>query len=95
MLVEVRAFTLRRVHVMLHPTLLVAVLLATTTAHGVFELVRIEDGHFSSKRTRTGAVDDLSLERLTRSKGRAIITASGPAEVSMEGVLPLAKVRGR
>jgi uncharacterized caspase-like protein len=39
---------------------------------------------FSSKRTRAGAVDDLFLERLTRSKGRAIITASRPSEVSIE-----------
>jgi hypothetical protein len=39
---------------------------------------------FASKRTRAGAVDDLFLERLTRSKGRAIVTASRPAEVSME-----------
>jgi caspase domain-containing protein len=39
---------------------------------------------FASKRTRSGAVDDLFLERLTRSKGRAIITASRPAELSVE-----------
>ncbi len=39
---------------------------------------------FSSKKTRAGSVDDLFLERLTRSKGRAIITASRPAEVSIE-----------
>jgi uncharacterized caspase-like protein len=39
---------------------------------------------FSSKSTRAGSVDDLFLERLTRSKGRAIITASRPAEVSIE-----------
>lgn len=39
---------------------------------------------FASKRTRAGQVDDLFLERLTRSKGRAIITASRPAEVSIE-----------
>jgi uncharacterized caspase-like protein len=40
---------------------------------------------FSSKKTRAGAaVDDLFLERLTRSKGRAIVTASRPAEVSIE-----------
>jgi uncharacterized caspase-like protein len=39
---------------------------------------------FSSQRTRAGGVDDLFLERLTRSKGRAIITASRPAEVSIE-----------
>ncbi|MEK7445325.1 MAG: caspase family protein, partial [candidate division NC10 bacterium] len=39
---------------------------------------------FSSKKTRATHVDDLFLERLTRSKGRAIITASRPAEVSIE-----------
>jgi uncharacterized caspase-like protein len=39
---------------------------------------------FSAKRTRAGAVDDLFLERLTRSKGRAIVTASRPTEVSIE-----------
>ena len=39
---------------------------------------------FAAKRTRAGAVDDLFLERLTRSKGRAIITASRPTEVSIE-----------
>jgi hypothetical protein len=39
---------------------------------------------FASKRTRATSVDDLFLERLTRSKGRAIITASRPAEVSIE-----------
>jgi uncharacterized caspase-like protein len=39
---------------------------------------------FAAKKTRAGAVDDLFLERLTRSKGRAIITASRPAEVSIE-----------
>jgi len=39
---------------------------------------------FTSKRTRASHVDDLFLERLTRSKGRAIITASRPAEVSIE-----------
>ncbi len=39
---------------------------------------------FASKKTRAGHVDDLFLERLTRSKGRAIITASRPAEVSVE-----------
>ncbi|MFZ1061671.1 MAG: caspase family protein, partial [Candidatus Rokuibacteriota bacterium] len=39
---------------------------------------------FSSKKTRAGHVDDLFLERLARSKGRAIITASRPAEVSIE-----------
>ncbi len=39
---------------------------------------------FASKKTRACAVDDLFLERLTRSKGRAIVTASRPAEVSVE-----------
>jgi len=39
---------------------------------------------FSSKRTRAANVDDQFLERLTRSKGRAIITASRPSEVSIE-----------
>ena len=39
---------------------------------------------FASKSTRALTVDDLFLERLTRSKGRAIITASRPAEVSLE-----------
>ena len=38
---------------------------------------------FASKKTRASHVDDLFLERLTRSKGRAIITASRPAEVSI------------
>jgi uncharacterized caspase-like protein len=39
---------------------------------------------FSSKLTRAGNIDDLFLERLTRSKGRAIVTASRTNEVSME-----------
>jgi uncharacterized caspase-like protein len=39
---------------------------------------------FSSKRTRATNVDDQFLERLTRSKGRAIITASRTSEVSIE-----------
>ena len=39
---------------------------------------------FSSRRTRSGTIDEMFLERLTRSKGRAIITASRPAEVSIE-----------
>jgi uncharacterized caspase-like protein len=39
---------------------------------------------FSSKKTRAGNMDDQFLERLTRSKGRAIITASRPSEVSIE-----------
>jgi uncharacterized caspase-like protein len=39
---------------------------------------------FASLKTRATTVDDLFLERLTRSKGRAIITASRPTEVSIE-----------
>ena len=39
---------------------------------------------FASKKTRAGDVDELFLERLTRAKGRAIITASRPTEVSIE-----------
>ncbi len=39
---------------------------------------------FASKKTRATHVDDLFLERLTRSKGRAIVTASRPTEVSLE-----------
>jgi hypothetical protein len=39
---------------------------------------------FASKKTRASLVDDLFLERLTRSKGRAIVTASRPSEVSIE-----------
>jgi hypothetical protein len=39
---------------------------------------------FTSKKTRSAHLDDLFLERLTRAKGRAIITASRPAEVSLE-----------
>jgi len=39
---------------------------------------------FAAKSTRGGSVDDLFLDRLTRSKGRAIVTASRPTEVSLE-----------
>jgi len=39
---------------------------------------------FASKRTRAMNLDDLFLERLTRAKGRAIITASRTTEVSIE-----------
>jgi hypothetical protein len=39
---------------------------------------------FAARRTRATNVDDLFLERLTRAKGRAILTASRPAEVSIE-----------
>jgi hypothetical protein len=39
---------------------------------------------FASKKTRAWDVDELFLERLTRARGRAIITASRPTEVSIE-----------
>ena len=39
---------------------------------------------FASQKTRASGVDDLFLERLARSKGRAIITAARPSEVSIE-----------
>ena len=39
---------------------------------------------FASKKTRSAHVDDLFLERLTQSKGRAIVTASRATEVSIE-----------
>jgi uncharacterized caspase-like protein len=39
---------------------------------------------FASLKTRATNVDDLFLERLTQSRGRAIITASRPTEVSVE-----------
>jgi uncharacterized caspase-like protein len=39
---------------------------------------------FTSRRTRARGVDDLFLERLTRSRGRAIVTASRTNEVSIE-----------
>lgn len=39
---------------------------------------------FASKRTRAVRVDDIFLDRLTRSKGRAIVTASRTSEVSVE-----------
>jgi hypothetical protein len=39
---------------------------------------------FASKRTRAARVDEVFLDRLTRSKGRAIITASRGSEVSLE-----------
>jgi hypothetical protein len=39
---------------------------------------------FMSQRTRAVNVDDLFLDRLTRSKGRAIISASRPNELSIE-----------
>jgi hypothetical protein len=39
---------------------------------------------FATQRTRTGAVDDQFLERLTRSKGRAIVSAARPNELSVE-----------
>jgi hypothetical protein len=39
---------------------------------------------FASRRTRAARVDEVFLDRLTRSKGRAIITASRASEVSIE-----------
>jgi hypothetical protein len=39
---------------------------------------------FASKKTRAGHVDEEFLERLARSKGRAIVTASRATEVSIE-----------
>jgi uncharacterized caspase-like protein len=39
---------------------------------------------FASKQTRAVNLDDPFLERLTRANGRAIITASRPADVSLE-----------
>jgi uncharacterized caspase-like protein len=39
---------------------------------------------FAAKGIRAGSVDDVFLERLGRAKGRAIITASRPSEVSLE-----------
>jgi hypothetical protein len=39
---------------------------------------------FASQRTRAGRVDEVFLDRLTRSKGRAIVTASRSSEVSLE-----------
>jgi len=39
---------------------------------------------FASRKTRAVSLDDLFLERLTQAKGRAIITASRPSEVSIE-----------
>gem|GEM_PF-933438 len=55
---------------------------------------------FASTKTRGVNVDDVFLERLTRSKGRAIVTASRPSEVSIElpdlghGVFTYYLVRG-
>jgi hypothetical protein len=39
---------------------------------------------FAARSTRAGAVDELFLERLTRSRGRVIVTAARPNEVSVE-----------
>jgi uncharacterized caspase-like protein len=39
---------------------------------------------FASQRTRAGKVDDVFIDRLTRSHGRVIITASRSSEVSLE-----------
>ena len=41
-------------------------------------------GPFASKRTRAARVDDLFLDRLARSRGRAIVTAARASEVSLE-----------
>jgi uncharacterized caspase-like protein len=38
---------------------------------------------FMSKRTR-GTLDDRFLERLTKSRGRVVVTASRPSEVALE-----------
>ena len=40
---------------------------------------------FASRKPRSGSVDDLFLERLTRSKGRAIIASSRSSEASIAG----------
>ena len=39
---------------------------------------------FASRRTRASRVDDLFLDRLTRSKGRVIVSAARASEVSLE-----------
>ncbi|OGK95491.1 MAG: hypothetical protein A3D33_20655 [Candidatus Rokubacteria bacterium RIFCSPHIGHO2_02_FULL_73_26] len=39
---------------------------------------------FASRKTRAVSLDDLFLERLTQAKGRVIVTASRPSEVSIE-----------
>jgi hypothetical protein len=39
---------------------------------------------FASRRTRAARVDEVFLDRLTRSRGRAIVTASQASEVSLE-----------
>ncbi len=39
---------------------------------------------FASRRTRASKVDDVFLDRITRSKGRVIVTASRASEVSIE-----------
>lgn len=55
---------------------------------------------FASTKSRTVNVDDIFLDRLTRSKGRAIVTASRPSELSIElpelghGVFTYYLVRG-
>jgi len=55
---------------------------------------------FASTKTRNVNVDDIFLDRLTRSKGRAIVTASRPSELSIElaelghGVFTYYLVRG-
>ncbi|MBI2467225.1 MAG: caspase family protein [Candidatus Rokubacteria bacterium] len=39
---------------------------------------------FASKRTRAASLDELFLDRLTRQKGRVIVTAARPSEVCVE-----------
>jgi len=39
---------------------------------------------FARQQTRAGGISDQFLERLTRSRGRVVITASGPNEVALE-----------
>jgi hypothetical protein len=39
---------------------------------------------FTARATRAGSVDEVFLERLARAKGRAVVTASRPSEVSIE-----------
>lgn len=41
-------------------------------------------GTFSRQQTRSANASDQFLERLTRSRGRVVITASGPYEVALE-----------
>ena len=39
---------------------------------------------FTRQQTRSANLSDQFLERLTRSRGRVVITASGPNEVALE-----------